>query len=113
MQMIDQIANSIGSVAAICGGIITILALLGQIRKWLKKILNESKAIRTDIDKLKDHAKENYMSTLRLTIMNEEIPLEERLEAGEKYVQLGGNGPVKCKYKELQETYLKKSRREE
>lgn len=110
--MINQIANSIGSVAAICGGIITILALLGQIRKWLKKILNESKAIRTDIDKLREHTRENYMSTLRLTIMSEEIPLEERLEAGEKYVQLGGNGPVKCKYKELQEAYLKKSRRE-
>lgn len=82
------------------------------IRKWLKKILNESKAIRTDIDKLREHTRENYMSTLRLTIMSEEIPLEERLEAGEKYVQLGGNGPVKCKYKELQEAYLKKSRRE-
>ena len=35
------------------------------------------------------------MSILRLTIMSEEMPMSERLIAGKKYVDLGGNGDVK------------------
>ena len=34
-------------------------------------------------------------SELRLTIMSEEMPMAERLIAGQKYVKLGGNGDVK------------------
>jgi len=49
------------------------------------------------------------MNTLKLTIMSEEIPLEERLIAGEKYVQEGGNGAIKAKYRLLQEEYEKRN----
>ena len=52
------------------------------------------------------------MCNLRLTIMSEEMPIEERLKAGEEYVNRGGNGAVKCKYKELQDAYLKNLREE-
>lgn len=37
--------------------------------------------------------------------MSEEFPLEERLVAGEKYVQEGGNGAIKAKYQLLREEY--------
>ena len=35
------------------------------------------------------------LAILRLTIMSEEMPMAERLIAGQKYVKLGGNGDVK------------------
>ena len=45
------------------------------------------------------HQKENYMAILRITIVSEEMPLSERIAAGDKYVALGGNGQIKALYK--------------
>ena len=42
-----------------------------------------------------EHQDEQYLAILRLTIMSEEMPMAERLIAGQKYVKLGGNGDVK------------------
>ena len=42
-----------------------------------------------------------YLCILRLTIMSEEMPLEERIAAGDKYIKHGGNGAVKHKYEQL------------
>lgn len=47
------------------------------------------------LDKMQKHQDEQYLSILRLTIMSEEMPMSERLIAGKKYVDLGGNGDVK------------------
>ena len=74
-----------GHVAAVTGS-----DLFKPLAEMLKKI--------ETIDR---HQCENYLTTLRLTICSEEIPLEERIAAGDKYVKLGGNGAVKHKYEEL------------
>ena len=42
-----------------------------------------------------EHQNEQYLAILRLTIMSEEMPMAERLIAGEKYKKMGGNGDVK------------------
>ena len=47
------------------------------------------------LDQMQKHQEEQYLSILRLTIMSEEMPMSERLIAGKKYVDLGGNGDVK------------------
>ena len=47
------------------------------------------------LDGMKKHQDEQYLAILRLTIMSEEMPMAERLIAGQKYVKLGGNGEVK------------------
>ena len=47
------------------------------------------------LDQMQKHQAEQYLSILRLTIMSEEMPMSERLIAGQKYVKLGGNGDVK------------------
>ena len=41
------------------------------------------------------HTFENYMSILRITIMDPHMPLGERIAAAEKYLEYGGNGEVK------------------
>lgn len=47
------------------------------------------------LDKMQTHQNEQYLAILRLTIMSEEMPMAERLIAGEKYKKMGGNGDVK------------------
>ena len=46
------------------------------------------------LDKMQTHQNEQYLAIL-LTIMSEEMPMAERLIAGEKYKKMGGNGDVK------------------
>lgn len=69
-----------------------IVAILVSIYKFFRK--QETK---------EEHDRENYLNILRLTIMSEEMPLEERIAAGDKYIAAGGNGAVKHKYQELLE----------
>ena len=51
--------------------------------------------IKTDIKELKDHSKENYLGIKRLTVMSHDMPIGERIIAGNDYIKAGGNGEVK------------------
>ena len=59
------------------------------------------------VDMLVEHDKEQYLSILRLTIMSEEMPISERIIAGDKYVKKGGNGEVKKYYQKMLEEHTK------
>ena len=95
----ENITSQVIATAAILsavGVIITaIVAAYKFIRKW-DRWREEKDA----------HDKENYKAILRLVIMTPEMPLSERIEAGDTYVnKLNGNGGVKQKYKELLERF--------
>lgn len=51
--------------------------------------------IKSDIKELKDHSKENYLGIKRLTVMSHDMPIGERIVAGNDYIKEGGNGEVK------------------
>jgi hypothetical protein len=70
--------------------IATAVKLYKFIRKWDKWVEEQS-----------EHSLDNYLSIKRLTIMCQEMPLSERIAAGERYIKYGGNGEVKHKYEEL------------
>lgn len=53
------------------------------------------------VDKIGEHSEEQYLSILRLTIMSENMPIAERIIAGKKYVDKGGNGEVKKYYQQM------------
>ena len=57
------------------------------------------------VDKLVEHDEDQYLSILRLTIMSEEMPISERIIAGDKYVKKGGNGEVKKYYQKMLEEH--------
>ena len=81
----------IASVLTALGVIITTSVRVYKIvRKWEKWI-----------EETNEHSLDNYLSIKRLTIMSHEMPLSERIDAGEKYIKYGGNGEVKHKYEEL------------
>lgn len=85
-----------------------LLSALGVLAGFGYKVYKKIKAIHDDVKSMKEmqqvqneHENENYMNILRLTIMSEEMPLSERIAAGDKYIKDGGNGEVKHKYEQL------------
>lgn len=91
MDLTEQIIAIAAIISAVTVIITAIVTAYRFIRKWDKW--------REDKDR---HDIENYKAILRLVIMTPEMPLSERIEAGDTYVnKLNGNGGVKQKYKEL------------
>lgn len=82
----------------VVGGVVSALTIITAtsikiykfIRKWEKWV-----------EEMSEHSLDNYLSVKRLTIMSHEMPLSERIAAGETYIKAGGNGEVKHKYEEL------------
>lgn len=92
-----------------CGGVATaitsILILMG-------KILSKLKTMSQTFEIIQRHTEENYLTNLRLTIMSDEMPIGERLNAGRKYIEAGGNGEVKAYYEILKQNYQKQLAKE-
>ena len=84
MVWLDLIIK-IGAAASVVGGLIVAL------RKADKKF----DAVVNDITVLKEHSKENYLGIKRLTVMSHDMPIGERIIAGDDYIKAGGNGDVK------------------
>ena len=85
-------------VSAVVGIIFGVVRSLDGIKKDVKEtkeyVMNNIKNVE-DIPKIKEHCEANYITGLRLTIMNSEMPIGERISAGTEYIKLGGNGDVK------------------
>ena len=88
--MADKILFIASVLTALTVIIATAMKVYKFIRKWEKWVEEQS-----------EHNLDNYLSIKRLTIMSHEMPLSERIAAGEKYIKCGGNGEVKHKYEEL------------
>jgi hypothetical protein len=88
MELIIQIGTVLGAVGVIIGAVVKFL-------RFVKKLTDNINNVSTTLDDLKEHSNENYMSLLRLTIMSSEMPIGERIVAGHKYLNNGGNGEVK------------------
>ena len=75
------------------GGALTALGVIyGAVTMAVKRVFRPF--IKT-IEELKEHTRENYLTGLRLTIMNDNMPIGERIVAAHKYIKHGGNGDVK------------------
>lgn len=90
MTAIEQVLLAGSAVTAIAAIIAFCTKIYKFIRKWDKWVDDKDK-----------HDRENYLAILRLNIMSEEMPLSERVAAGDKYIKLNGNGEVKLKYEKL------------
>lgn len=67
------------------------LAAIGAIWKVVVFFVHLS----DNLKDIKRHTRENYLTGLRLTVMSEDMPLGERIIAGDEYLKAGGNGEVK------------------
>ena len=65
-------------------------ALEGKVEKLDKKV-----------DKLAKDNEEQHTDILRLTIFEDNLPISERIIAGDKYLKKGGNGDTKKYYQQM------------
>lgn len=86
METIDLIIK----IAALITAVATCFALVKQIHRAVKWV-----------EHLAQQCDENVLSILRLTIVSTEMPMSERIAAGDKYIKFGGNGAVKHLYQSL------------
>ena len=66
-----------------------------------------NKSIAKYIKDIKAENKEQSLAILRLTVMSNDMPISERLVAGDKYIRKGGNGDVKHYYEQLVKEHTK------
>lgn len=92
--IIVTIASVITSIVAIWNYVVKFVHISDDIKE-IKATVNEHLPNVKEIPEIKQHCQENYLSGLRLTIMSNEMPLGERIIAGQKYIDAGGNGEVK------------------
>lgn len=97
------IAIITGAFSLCCAGVTAWVS----IRKGNAELKQQNAELKEQVDKLVEHDEEQYLGILRLTVMSEEMPISERLIAGQKYVKKGGNGDVKKYYQKLLEEHTK------
>lgn len=69
--------------------------------------ISGNRSIAKDIKDIKAENKEQSLAILRLTVMSNDMPISERLAAGDKYIRKGGNGDVKHYYEQLVKEHTK------
>lgn len=85
---------------ALITGTLTLIGVI--ISTW-----STNRTITKDLKDLKEENKEQSLSILRLTVMSNDMPISERLIAGEKYIKKNGNGDVKHYYEKLIKEHTK------
>lgn len=85
---------------ALITGTLTLIGVI--ISTW-----STNRTITKDLKDLKEENKEQSLAILRLTVMSNDMPISERLIAGEKYIKKNGNGDVKHYYEKLIKEHTK------
>lgn len=93
MHTIILIGGVVGALATIVTTCIAIIKIAIKVNKR--------------VEEQHRHTKENYLDIKRLIITSPYMPLNERLAAGEAYIEQGGNGGVKALYNDLLEQFKK------
>ena len=88
----------IESILTFAGVCVTVIV---SNRKANAKQMEKVDEVAKKVDTLVQHDKDQYLSILRLTIMSEEMPVSERIIAGDTYIKAGGNGDVKKYYQQM------------
>lgn len=102
MQIYEWLLIGAGAV----GALTSLIAFGAKVVTLIKKCVDFFKNLQAQIDVIEEHCRENHMRELQLTIVSEEMPIEERLRAGDEYVnKMHGNGAVKAKYRVLLQKY--------
>ena len=91
------------TIASIVTAVTVISTACFNIYKFFRKLENK-------YDEINNTLKENTMYILKMAVLSEEMPLLDRIHAGELYVNMGGNGTIKKKYEHLLEEYEKREK---
>lgn len=85
----------------------SIISALTVIITFMTKIYKFFNSIEKKYDQMNETLKKNTLYILKIAILSDELPLVDRIHAGETYVAMGGNGMVKKKLERLISEYEK------
>ena len=85
--------------------IASVVTALTAITAFLFKIYNFFRKLEIKYDEMNDLLKNNTIHLLKIAVLDDKLPLTDRIHAGEQYIILGGNGFIKKKYEKLLEEY--------
>ena len=85
--------------------IASIVTAITVISSTCFKVYKFFRNLEKKYDEMNDILKNNTLYILKIAVLDEQLPLTDRLHAGELYMDLGGNGAVKKKYQELLTEY--------
>ena len=85
----------------------SIISALTVIVTFMIKIYKFFNSIEKKYDQMNETLRKNTLYILKIAILSEELPLVDRIHAGETYVAMGGNGMVKKKLDRLISEYEK------
>ena len=101
----SELVKTILLLGSVCGAIAAIIALGVKIVGVVRKVKQYFKDLKESVDTLLANDTEQQKSILKLTVMQENMPLSERIAAAKKYIDLGGNGDVKLYYEDHLKPY--------
>ena len=99
--MVAVITSAASLLLAIVNAVIAAIQRRAQKKSGTEQRIE---AIEKKVDKLTEHNELQYLSLLRLTVMDTDMPMGERLVAGKEYLARGGNGEVKKFYEDLEKS---------
>lgn len=97
--MIAIITSATSLLLAIVNAVIAAMQRRAQKKSGMETRIE---SIERKVDKLAEHNDLQYLSLLRLTVMDTDMPMGERLVAGKEYLSRGGNGEVRKFYEDLE-----------
>ena len=81
--------------------IAAIITASGVITGTVLKIHSILNRIERKFDSYDDTIKENTINILKMSLLSEDLPITDRINAGKRYLELGGNGYGKIVYGQL------------
>ena len=94
LEWVIKIGGTITAAVLIWRAVVFVVHIADDVKEMKEYVFNNIKNVES-IPAMEEHCRENYLMALRLTIMNKDMPLGERISAGYKYLEAGANGEVK------------------
>ena len=87
--------------------IASIVSAFTVIGAFMIKTYRFFSKIEKKYDDMNENLRKNTLYILKIAILSEEMPMIDRIHAGEAYLAMGGNGMVKKKLEKLMIEYEK------
>ena len=83
----------------------SILTAITVIYTFMFKLYKFFRNLEIKYDEMNDLLKSNTIHLLKIAVLDDKLPLTDRLHAGEQYIKMGGNGTIKRIYEKLLDEY--------
>ena len=100
--------NTLQTLTIIASAITAVGGVLITCYKFVRNAEKRYEAIEHKFEHVNETLRVNTIHLLKIAVLDENLPLTDRIYAGEQYIKLGGNGFIKKKYEKLLEEYEKR-----